>query len=164
MKADRNVLIEHLYQTYYMDVYSYVMSIMKNPQTAEEITQDTFYRAMRSDFKGHSNERTWLCAIAKNICMDVFRKRKKEKPLEEVEDERQPAQDFLSRTETIEIHKALHMLEEPYKEVFTLRVFGELSFREVGEVFGKTENWARVTYHRGKLKLKERIDGEEWKG
>lgn len=164
MNADRNVLIEHLYQTYYMDVYSYVMSIMKNPQSAEEITQDTFYRAMKSHFKGHSNERTWLCAIAKNICMDVFRKRKKEEPLEEAEDERQPAQDFLSRTETIEIHKALHMLEEPYKEVFMLRVFGELSFREVGEVFGKTENWARVTYHRGKLKLKERIDGEEWKG
>lgn len=80
MKADRNAFIEHLYQTYYMDVYSYVMTIMKNTEEAKEITQDTFFQAMNSDFKGRSNVRTWLCAIARNRCMDAFRKKKRELP------------------------------------------------------------------------------------
>ncbi len=64
----------------------------------------------------------------------------------------------LSRMENLQIHMALHQLEEPYREVFSLRVFGELSFRDIGMVFGKTENWARVTYHRGKLKLQEKLE------
>ena len=63
--------------------------------------------------------------------------------------------------QSLEIHQALHKLSEPYKEVFSLRVFGELSFREIGQIFGKTENWARVTYHRGKLKLQETLE-KEW--
>ena len=64
----------------------------------------------------------------------------------------------ISRMENLQIHMALHQLEEPYREVFSLRVFGELSFRDIGMVFGKTENWARVTYHRGKLKLQEKLE------
>ena len=62
------------------------------------------------------------------------------------------------RDTSFRIHMALHALEEPYREVFELRVFGELSFREIGMIFGKTENWARVTYHRSKIKLQERMD------
>lgn len=159
VKYQKDSFIERLYQAYYMDVYSYVMTIMKNPTDAEEVTQETFFRAMRSRFKGKSGELTWLCSIAKNLCMDIFRKENKKVPLDEMEfeDKLQLEEKFVSKTESLEIHKQLHSLEEPYKEIFSLRVFGELSFKEIGEIFGKTENWARVTYHRGKLKLQEKL-------
>ncbi|MGN0484980.1 MAG: RNA polymerase sigma factor [Lachnospiraceae bacterium] len=158
MSAQKSTYIEKLYQTYYMDVYSYIMTIMKDALTAEELTQETFYRALKSEFKGKSSELTWLCAIAKNLCADVFRKRKKETVIEEdIESADHTEQSVLSKAQNLEIHMALHQIEEPYREVFSLRVFGELSFREIGKVFGKTENWARVTYHRGKLKLQEKL-------
>lgn len=165
MEAGRSIDIEKLYQTYYMDVYSYIMTLIKDASLSEELTQEVFYRAMKSEFHGKSSELTWLCAIAKNLCTDEFRKRKKEAVLDE---QTADAADHpnhtniehtvISKMENLQIHIALHQLEEPYREVFSLRVFGELSFKDIGMVFGKTENWARVTYHRGKLKLQEKLD------
>lgn len=154
--------IEQLYQTYYMDVYSYIMTLLKNPSEAEELTQETFFKAMHSEFKGNSTEQTWLCAIAKNLCNDIFRKRKKYSCDESIENlnvcsPMHVENDVLNKCQTIEIHKVLHNLNEPFKEVFSLRVFGELSFKEIGEIFGKSENWARVTYHRSKLKVTEKL-------
>lgn len=157
--VNRSIDIEKLYQTYYMDVYSYIMTIIKNPELSEELTQEVFYRAMKSEFKGKSSELTWLCAIAKNLCADMYRKRNKEVPAEEeIEGNVNLEHTVISKMESLQIHMALHKLEEPYREVFSLRVFGELSFRDIGTVFGKTENWARVTYHRGKLKLQEKLE------
>ncbi|MEZ3444947.1 MAG: sigma-70 family RNA polymerase sigma factor [Lachnospiraceae bacterium] len=148
-----------------MDVYSYIMTLTKDASLSEELTQEVFYRAMRSEFQGKSSERTWLCAIAKNLCMDELRKRQKEAVYDEetaeaVDDSMHAdvEHSVISRMENLQIHMALHQLEEPYREVFSLRVFGELSFRDIGMVFGKTENWARVTYHRGKLKLQEKLE------
>lgn len=165
MESGRNTCIEKLYQTYYMDVYSYIMTLTKDASLSEELTQEVFYRAMRSEFQGKSSERTWLCAIAKNLCMDELRKRQKEAVYDEetaeaVDDSMHAdvEHSVISRMENLQIHMALHQLEEPYREVFSLRVFGELSFRDIGMVFGKTENWARVTYHRGKLKLQEKLE------
>lgn len=164
METGRSTYIEKLYQTYYMDVYSYIMTLTKDSGLSEELTQEVFYRAMKSEFQGKSSELTWLCAIAKNLCTDEFRKRKRQAAFDE---ETADAADGLDRTsiehsviskmENLQIHIALHQLEEPYREVFSLRVFGELSFKDIGMVFGKTENWARVTYHRGKLKLQEKL-------
>ena len=95
--------------------------------------------------------------------MDHFRRQKKKKP-ENVSKEVDAGifleRDVTDRMQSLEIHQALHKLSEPYKEVFSLWVFGELSFREIGQIFGKTENWARVTYHRGKLKLQETLEKE----
>lgn len=164
MESGRNTCIEKLYQTYYMDVYSYIMTLIKDASLSEELTQEVFYRAMRSEFQGKSSERTWLCAIAKNLCTDELRKRQKEVVYEEtaeIADDSPHASlehSVISKMENLQIHMALHQLEEPYREVFSLRVFGELSFRDIGMVFGKTENWARVTYHRGKLKLQEKLE------
>lgn len=165
METRRSTYLEKLYQTYYMDVYSYIMTITKDAGLSEELTQETFYRAMKSEFQGNSSELTWLCAIAKNLCTDEFRKRRKEAVFDEEAADRagQIKQDgiehsVISKMENLQIHIALHQLEEPYREVFSLRVFGELSFRDIGMVFGKTENWARVTYHRGKLKLQEKLE------
>ena len=162
MKAGNE--IEKMYQVYYMDVYSFIMTIVKNAESPEELTQETFYRAMKSEFHGKSSELTWLCAIAKNLCMDLLRKNR---PVEYVEEECDSGinieQMMLDKSDTFAIHKALHEMEEPYKEVFSLRIFGELSFQDIGRIFGKTENWARVTYHRAKLKLQNCIERREEK-
>ncbi len=147
-----------------MKVYSYVLNLVKNPSVAEEITQNTFIKAMaaRAPYRGHSSEYTWLCAIAKNLCRDHFRTVEKTEKLadinESLADHRHMEDDFVARESSFTIHKILHNLEEPYKEVFELRVFGESSFAEIAEIFSRTESWARVTYHRAKLKIKERLD------
>ena len=153
---------ERLYETCYMRVFSYVMTLTGDRTHAEEITQETFFRAFsrQSSFRGESDEVTWLCAIAKNFFLDEKKRQGRTEPIPEEETDRgksveQTAED---RDTSFRIHMALHALEEPYREVFELRVFGELSFREIGMIFGKTENWARVTYHRSKIKLQERMD------
>ena len=149
-----------------MKVFSYVMTLAKDRNDAEEITQETFFRAISTDksFRGDSDSYTWLCAIAKNIFIDSKRRyaNQEDEVPEELEDENKGIEEKLSDRETsLRIHTILHQLEEPYKEVFPLRVFGELSFAEIGSIFGKTETWARVTYHRARLKIKERMDEYE---
>ncbi|MGN1382725.1 MAG: RNA polymerase sigma factor [Eubacterium sp.] len=159
---------ESLYKTYYMKVYSYVMTLVKNADAAEEITQKAFFKAINSQkrqkFRGQSSEYTWLVSIAKNLAMDYFRAQKKraEMPEEEPPDPHPAAETQTEQKDTaLRIHLLLHQMKEPYKEVFQLRVFGELSFRDIGMIFSKTENWARVTYHRAKLKLQEQARREE---
>ena len=153
---------EKLYKTHYMRVFSYAMTLAGDRTLAEEITQETFYRAFsrKGDFRQESDEATWLCAIAKNLFRDEKRRQSRQDPLEgdrfESGDDLEHA--VIDRDTSLRIHMALHLLEEPYREVFELRVFGELSFREIGLIFGKTETWARVTYHRAKLKLQERME------
>ena len=137
------------------------MTLAGDRTQAEEITQETFYRAIskHSDFRGESDEVTWLCAIAKNFFLDEKRRQRKTEEISETipDTGRDFVQAAMDRDTSFRIHMALHSLEEPYREVFELRVFGELSFKEVGTIFGKTENWARVTYHRARLKLQERM-------
>jgi RNA polymerase sigma-70 factor (ECF subfamily) len=152
---------EKLYEAYYMRVFSYVMTLSGDRSQAEEITQETFFRAFskQSGFRGESDEATWLCAIAKNLFLDEKRRRSRfgELPEEMPDTGKSLEQAAADRDSSFRIHMALHALEEPYREVFELRIFGELSFREIGMIFQKTENWARVTYHRAKLKLLERM-------
>ena len=153
---------EKLYETYYMRVFSYAMTLAGDRAQAEEITQETFFRAFSrpSAFRGESDEATWLCAIARNYFLDETRRQRRHEPIpEELPDAGKGVEQRVTdRDASLRIHVALHALEEPYREVFELRVFGELSFRDVGMIFGKTENWARVTYHRARLKLQERMD------
>ena len=150
--------LDDIYIEYFEDVYKYVLSLCRNETIAEDITQETFFKALKSinDFNGNCKLRVWLCQIAKNTYFSFYEKEKKycygpekESGTEDFE------QKLLNNQSAFEIHKMLHILQEPYKEVFTLRVFGELSFSQIGELFEKTESWARVTYHRAKLKLKE---------
>lgn len=156
---------EKLYKSYYMQVYSYAISITKNRELAEEITQNTFYKAIsaKAKFNGESNELTWLCSIAKNLYYDELRKNRHSADMREIA--KLPSDENIERKVSdsdtaFRIHLALHRLDEPYKEVFQLRVFGELSFAQIATIFGKTETWARVTYHRAKLKIQERMDEE----
>ena len=154
---------EKLYNAYYMQVYSYAVSIAKNRELAEELTQNTFYKAItaKAKFKGHAAELTWLCSIAKNLYYDEIRKKRNTVGLGEIGDmpsEENIASEVADSDMAFRIHLILHRLDEPYKEVFQLRVFGELSFAQIAKIFGKTETWARVTYHRAKLKIQERMD------
>ena len=149
-----------------MKVFSYVMTLAGDRNDAEEITQETFFRAISTEksFKGESESFTWLCAIAKNIFIDEKRRvsRQDDELSEELPDTNKGIEEKLTdRDQSLKIHLILHQLEEPYKEVFQLRIFGELSFAEIGSIFGKTETWARVTYHRARLKIKERMDENE---
>lgn len=153
---------EKLYNSYYIQVYSYAITLTKNPEQAEEITQNTFFKALstKSRFAGRSDELTWLCSIAKNLYYDELRRKQR---LTDVDDINTAPSD-VDLEQVVEdsdmafrVHLVLHQLEEPYKEVFQLRVFGELPFAQIAAIFGKTESWARVTYHRARLKIQERM-------
>lgn len=156
--------IGDIYSEYFHDIYLYTMSLSKNTSIAEEITQETFFRAMRSlnKFKGESDIKVWLCSIAKNTLSDYYRKEKKICPdnfeQKNIPDDISIEDSLEDKNTSFEIHKILHEMTEPHKEVFTLRVFGELSFSQIGEVFGKTESWARVTFHRAKLKIINKLE------
>lgn len=152
---------EQLYNTYYMKVYSYVMTLAKSQDASEEITQKTFFKAMTATKKhnGGSSELTWLCAIAKNLYTDEHRARKRVSQLDtDIISDTNIERAFSDKDSAFRIHQILHNMDDPYKEVFQLRVFGELSFRKIGSLFGKTETWARVTYHRARLKVQERME------
>ena len=155
--------LEKLYRIYFQDVYLYILSLSKDEHIAEDITSEAFIKAIKSidTFKGDCDIRVWLCQIAKNCYYSYLRKNKKiiytdEEPehISEVNIE----QSIVSKEDSIKIHEILHKLTEPYKEVFSLRIFSELSFREIGYLFGKSENWACVTYHRARKKIQEEME------
>ena len=117
--------IQEVYERYFTSVYRYLLSLSHDTHLAEELTQETFFKALKKadQFRGECDLRVWLCQISKN--------------------------------------KALHKLGEPYKEVFSLRVFGELAFADISSLFGKSESWARVTYHRACKKIREELEHED---
>lgn len=153
---------EQVYTQYFGGVYQYLMSLCRSEALAQELTQETFFKAMRQieGFKGECKLYVWLCQIAKNTYFSYLRKEKRCEAPEEVPEQADEAglEEAVVQSDTaFSVHRALHAMPEPYKEVLTLRIFGELSFAQIGELFGKTESWARVTYHRGKIKLKETL-------
>ena len=151
---------EEVYQLYFRDVYQYALSLIRDEHTAEEITQETFFKALRAidQFDGRCKIYVWLCQIAKNTYFTQYQRAIKAEQLgPEPKDSGSMEEKLENRETAYQIHKILHHLPEPYKEVFSLRAFGELSFKQIGELFGKTESWARVTYHRAKMKIKEEL-------
>ena len=152
-----------IYQSYFDPVYRYVLSLSRDPHVAEEITQETFFKALRSldRFRGESSMKSWLCAIAKNTWLSGQRK-KAAQPIDEAaalpDPGIGPEESLLRRDESMRVHRLLHRLDEPYREVFTLRTLGQLSFKDIGELFGKTANWACVVYHRARAKIKEEME------
>lgn len=170
--------IEEVYKAYFRDIHLYILGLSKNEHIAEEVTEETFFRAMTAlaDFRGECDIRVWLCRIAKNEYFSYLRKNKKNIPMdmgsEDIEKQRESMASVMagnragrsieeqlidSETAAI-IHQKVHDLPEPYKEVFHLRVFGELSFEQIGKIFGKTANWACVTYHRAKAKIQKEVE------
>lgn len=163
MKGGENVTeFEEVYSAYFKDVYKYVLSLSKNESIAEDITQETFFKALKNidSFKGNCKMRVWLCQIAKNSYFSYLKKTQNNfVRVEDIVDVSDVdfEQILFDDESAFEIHKLLHNLEEPFKEVFTLRFLGDLSFIKIAELFGKTESWARVTYHRARIKIKEKL-------
>lgn len=160
---------EKIYEAYFNYVFLYTKSLSKNESVAEEITSETFFKAMRSidRFRGDCDIRVWLCQIAKNCFYSYVQKHPPFVELEEAEsvgllESQNTIEELINnRSEAMQIHIVLHDLNEPYKEVFMLRVFGELSFQQIGRIFGKTENWACVTYHRARNKIINKMEGKQ---
>lgn len=164
---------EELYKLYFKDVYLFVLAMSRDPDIAEEITQETFYKALKNinKFQGDCSVKTWLCQIAKNTYLTHQKKQNHfvsedsiRGPDHSDASAAHPSADlgnaeaiYIRKEETLSIYKVLHHLDEPFKEVFTLRTLGDLSFKEIGEIFGRKEGWARVTYFRAKQKIQELI-------
>ena len=156
---------DEIYRLYAEDVYRFLLKLCRNETLAEDILQDTMLKAVTSfsGFKGKCSLKTWLCTIARNEYLNHCKRREnKHLPLDEVQlSDGEPLEQRISdRLTAMELHKVLHRLEEPYKEIFTLRVFAELKFEDIGEVFGKSANWARVTFFRAKEKIIAIVDEE----
>ena len=155
--------IEELYRTYFDIVYRYIRSVSRDGSLAEEVTQETFFKALEKigQFRGDCDVRVWLCQIAKNLYYSQLRREKCLAPLEDCRiAEESHEEELEDHSEAARIQELLHALREPYKEVFMWRVYGEKSFRDIGALFGKTENWACVTYHRAKRMIREGLEDD----
>lgn len=154
--------LEEIYNNYFKDVYFFIYSLSKDKHIAEDVTSETFLKAIKSieSFKGNCDIKTWLFQIAKNSYYSHVRKHKNLVDIDSVpeqKDDNDIEKSMFSSEESMKIHEILHDLSEPYKEVFSLRVFGELSFKQIGSLFGKTDNWACVTFHRARNKIREEM-------
>ena len=155
---------EAIYTQHFRNVYKYVFSICRDESVAEEITQEAFCKAMEhlNSFEGKCTLYVWLCQIAKNTYFTYAKKQKRYAPETDIDQSVQTKTDFESmlydRETAWQIHKLLHQLSEPYKEIFSLRVFGELPFSQIGELFGKSDSWARLIFYRAKKELRRSFD------
>ena len=157
---------ERIYREHFDTVYGFLMRLCRSAPLAEELAQETFFRALHSigRFDGRCKVEVWLCQIAKNAYYSHMRRQKNKKHvLPETDDGLRVEEAILDRDQAMTVHAHLHELTEPYKEVFMLRIFGELEYAQIAQLFGKTESWARVTYHRAKMKITESMRESEEK-
>lgn len=164
---------DEIYNLYFPDVYKYLRCITESEHLAEELTAETFYKALKSihTYRGDCEIRIWLCHIAKNCWFSYCKKHNRLTSIEDsnieltnnLSNDNSNSKDFIQTMEEketlLQIHRILHKLNEPYKEVFTLRIFGELSFKHIGDLFDKNEHWACVTFHRAKTKIQILLGG-----
>ena len=156
--------MEQIYQAHARTVYKFLLSQCHDADLAEELTQETFYQAVRSidRFQGDCKVSVWLCQIAKHLWYQHLRRRKPEEPLPE---DGLPVpsaeEDTLARQGHLDLLRRIHGLPPNTREVVYLRAFGGLSFREIGDVLGRTETWARVTFYRGKETLRKGDESHE---
>lgn len=158
---------EQIYSAYFKDVYLYLRSLSADQNVAEELTQEAFSKALKAihRFDGRQDIRAWLFTIAKNTYFTYCKRQGRfiaEELPDTLEDSRVSfTEKFEQEEQAFLIHRFLHDMKEPYKEVFSLRVFGELSFEKIGLLFGKSPGWARVTYHRARKQIMEYMEGLE---
>ena len=158
--------MDQVYRQHAQTVYKFLLSQCHDADLAEELTQETFYQAVKSigRFDGSCKLSTWLCQIARHLWYQHLEKHRAERtmtrPLAETPPEDDPAvpsaeEETSARQGHLDLLRQIHDLPDPMREVVYLRAFGGLSFREIGDVLGKTENWARVTFFRGKVRLRK---------
>lgn len=158
--------MESIYKMHAKTIYRYLLSLTHNEDLAEEITQETFFQAVRcvGKYDGSCKVSTWLCAIAKNLWL-AWMKKNKEILFSDVAIETDAVSSaenvVISDISKVELMRKLHQLKEPLREIIYLRLSGDLSFREIGDIMGKSENWARVNYFRGKERLMKEVKKDE---
>ncbi len=156
--------MEDVYREHSHMVYQYLLSLSHDADLAEELTQETFYQAIRriDYFNAESKVSTWLCGIAKNLFYAYLRKH----PPTEILDEnstlcKSAESEVMSSLDKMDLLKQIHLLKEPGREVILLRLYGNLSYAEIGEIMGKSENWARVTFYRAKEQLRKELQNDK---
>ena len=159
---------EEIYKKHFTDVYRYILKLSGDAYIAEEITSETFLKAIKSidSFRGDCEIRVWLCHIAKNCYFSYIKKHTPERNGElneavlSLPEEKSISDKIQERSEALRVQKILFELGDPYKDVFMWRFYAELSFKEIGSLYGKSENWACVTYHRTRKMIKERLEAD----
>ena len=155
---------DQIYQVYFSDVHRFLLGLTKgNAPLAEELTSETFFRAMGAidHFRGDCEIRVWLCQIAKNRFLSHLKSTGRTQSFDDAVLEKSadpaasPEEQVVGKDTADAVRREVHNLPEPYREVFLWRVFGQLDFREIGKLYGKTANWACVTYHRARAKILE---------
>lgn len=153
--------MEKLYNDYFQMVFKYLFCMTHDADLSEELAQETFYQAIKTydNFRGDCKVSVWLCQIAKHLLFKEHEKRKRyaSNPIDEISDSL-PAKEnvegsVLANESKVALYQKLQSLDEKTREVMYLRLTGELSFREIGEILKRNETWARVTFYRGKQKL-----------
>ncbi|WP_461809714.1 RNA polymerase sigma factor [Faecalimonas sp.] len=156
--------IEQIYRKYADTVFRFIFSKTQDYHIAEEVTQETFYQAVRSisKYDGKCKISTWLCAIAKNQLYTYYRKNPQmEEMVCDNSSVRSAEEEVLDNEMRTQMLKILHNCSEPYREVLYLRIWGGLSFKEIGDILNRSENWARITFYRGKEKIREELLNNE---
>ena len=155
---------EEIYEKYALKIYKYIYSLCKNNDIAEEILQDTFYNAMKNteSFKGNSSIYTWLCKIAKNNWNNYLKRKSKIEfvPLEENTLYNSDFENIEDKQELLRVYQEINKLDSTTKESLLIKMHSNLTFKEIGNLFNKSEQWARTRFYRGKLKLKEELENE----
>lgn len=154
--------MEEIYLKHGKMVYGFLLARTQDPDLAEELTQETFCQAVKNigGYKGKSSISTWLCGISKNLLYEYLRKRKKQVPLEEAEEVSVDSAEteVFQSWDSIRILRLVHELDNPMREVMYLRLVGNLTFDQIGEIMERSGNWARVTYYRGKERVIEEAE------
>lgn len=154
---------ELLYRAQVQSIYRYALALTHNPALAEELTQEAFVRLLqsRAQLKHPGSENSWLCTTVRRLYLDQLRRDGRTQELTELADDSRFEEHLADQDAALQLHRILHQLPELYKEVFSLRVFGQLSCTQIAQVFGRSENWVRVTFCRAKLKIRAQLERAE---
>lgn len=161
--------MDEIYKNYSKLVYNYLYTLTHDVEISEELMQETFYSAIKgiNNFRNECSLSVWLCQIAKNKWKNYLKKNSKIK-YESIDSKlenyliSESIEEYIDKNnEKLEFYKEIHKLDEMSKELFYLRIYSEFSFKQIGEILGKSENWARVTFYRIKIKLKEGYKNNE---
>lgn len=155
---------QSIYEEHGRAVYRFLLALTGDPHQAEELLQETFYQALKNihRFEGRCSLYTWLCQIGKNAWLRECRRRERfaDEPVDALPlaAPGTPESDYIQKEQLRALRSAIHALDEPYKEVFILRVFGGLKLKEIAAALGKSESWARVTYFRAKQRILKEVN------
>lgn len=160
--------MDEIYKEYSKTVYKYLLTLTNNTEIAEELMQETFYSAVKNihQYRNEASLKTWLCKIAKNKWIDFYKKKQKniEINIDEIDESNfitsSIEDEYSLKEDIISVYKLIHQLDNSSKEVVLLRIKANFSFKEIGTIMGKSEEWARITFYRAKIKLKEEFNNE----